>query len=154
MDIYELNATIRLEVWALNSSNAGVTSASVTLAIKRNSDGQWWNGSAFQAGVSSVSMTETDATNFAGLYHYDFVTTGLATATYTCKATTATAAVTNDPWITTVRSGGYVTDIELARKHVANKVEITAGAYIVYDDDGTTTLEAGTTSVTTGYRRP
>lgn len=87
-----------IRISALNVAGVGVTGATILLSIRRTSDGQWWNGAAFQAGYTTVSMTEVDATNWPGEYQYDFNLTGLAGTTYQMRATTATAGVANDPW--------------------------------------------------------
>ena len=142
------NSTERIIVAALDTNGAGVTSATITLVIRRNADGHFWNGSAFGASFSSVSMSETDATNMAGYYHYDFNTHGLADAVYTIRATTLTAGVVNDPWVGEIRIGGWVDDVVLARKYLKNKLTISGSTYTLYDDDGITALETGTTSTT------
>lgn len=142
------NSTERIVVTALDSSSAGVTGATITLTIRRNADGYYWDGAAFGASFSSVSMTETDATNMAGYYHYDFNTNGLADAVYTVRATTLTAGVVNGPWTGEIRIGGWVDDVVLGRKYLKNKLTISGSTYTLYDDDGTTILETGTTSTT------
>lgn len=142
------NSTERIVVTALNSSSAGVVGATITLTIRRNSDGHYWNGSVFGASFSSVSMTQTDATNMAGYYHYDFNTNGLADAVYTVRATTVTAGVVNGPWTGEIKIGGWADDAVLARKYVRNKLTLSGSTYTLYDDDGTTVLETGTTTTT------
>lgn len=56
---------------------SGSTGKTVTLHIQQLSDDQWWNGSAWQAGVATVAMTEVDATNLPGLYEYVMPAGGL-----------------------------------------------------------------------------
>lgn len=58
---------------------SSLTGQSPTLSIRRYKDahgalldGYFWNGSAFQAGISNLAMTEIDATNNPGLYYYLF----------------------------------------------------------------------------------
>lgn len=87
-----------IRVTALSVAGAGVTGATIALAIRRTSDGQWWNGTAFQAGYTTVNMTEIDSVNWPGEYGYNFDLTGLTGTTYQMRATTATAGVSNDPW--------------------------------------------------------
>lgn len=108
------NSTERIRILALDSVSAGVTGATVLLSIRRDADGQYWNGSSFGASFNTVAMTETDATNRAGEYHYDFDTTGLADAAYSFRATTASSTVVNDPWIGELKIGGFVDNIDAA----------------------------------------
>lgn len=52
---------------------AAVTGLTPDLTIERVSDGQYWNGAAFQAGFVQVTMTELSGNeHYAGLYEYDF----------------------------------------------------------------------------------
>lgn len=108
------NSTERIRLIALDSSNAGVTGATVLLSIRRDADGFYWSGAAFGAGFNTVAMTETDATNRAGEYHYDFNTSGLADAVYSFRATSVTAAIINDPWEGEIKIGGFVDNIDAA----------------------------------------
>jgi hypothetical protein len=54
--------------FAVIRSGAGTTGLSPTALIKRLSDGFYWNGATWQAGVTTVAMTEPDTTNEPGLY--------------------------------------------------------------------------------------
>ena len=102
------NTTERLWIYALDKDNTGVSGATVTLAIRRDSDGQFWNGGSFGAAYAFVSMSQADATNLPGLYYYDFNTTGLAAANYSFRAASATASIVNDPWTGSLKVGGWV----------------------------------------------
>ena len=106
-----LGETERIIVVALSATSTGVTGATITLTIKRDADGYFWNGTTFQSGATTVTMTETDATNLAGYYHYDFVpkTTDFRV---TIKATTATAGVTNAPWSGQLYVGYWADNID------------------------------------------
>lgn len=108
MDRYQTNATVPLFVLAADSSQVGVTGATVTLTLKRLSDGKFWTGAVFQAAAATVSMTEVDATNLPGVYRYDFVSRGLAADSYLWTATSSTATVVTDPWMDQFTVGGYV----------------------------------------------
>lgn len=132
---FQQNETVPIDVWALNSSNTGVTGAALVLTLKRVSDGWFWNGAAFQSGVITVNMTEVDASGFPGLYRYSFNSSGLADDTYTFKITTVTAAVVNDPWADEFRVGGYVDDI-------ASSATIAAAVRtIVIESEGNYTIQ-------------
>jgi hypothetical protein len=106
----QTNSTERIEVLMLDSSNAAITSGTVTLKIRRKSDGQFWNGSAFQAGVMTVSMAEVSSANDPGKYFYSFNMTGLAADCYYCTATCAAAA--NVPQFGELKSGDYVDNLD------------------------------------------
>lgn len=132
---FQQNETVPIEVRALDGSRNGVTGATITLTIKRHSDGHFWNGSAFQSGVATVAMSEVDATNFAGLYRYSFNTNGLADDYYTVKVTSSTTTVINDPWAGSFRVGGFVDNI-VAASAIASAV----GA-VVIESQGSYTLQ-------------
>jgi hypothetical protein len=57
--------TARLEVLL---SGAGVTGLSPVATIQRVVDSQYWNGTNWQVGATTVAMTAVDATNFPGVY--------------------------------------------------------------------------------------
>jgi len=86
----------------------------ILLEIRRNSDGFYldFNDLVFKtAGWTTRQkiMTELDATNSAGVYYYDFNTSGYADDTYFFRATSATAY--NMPQESELKVGGYVNDI-------------------------------------------
>lgn len=101
-----INELIR--VIALTTAAAGVTGATIALSIRRKSNGQWWNGTAFQAGFTTVTMTEIDAVNWPGHYGYNFDTTGLGSDVYQFFATSADATIANDPWLGELKVGNIV----------------------------------------------
>jgi len=98
------NKTEKIQILAINSSNAGLTGLTVTLTIKRASDNYFWNGSAFQSGAVTVAMSAIDATNLPGVYEYDFNMSGLSEDRYSLYSTTSGAAV-NKPWSGTINTG-------------------------------------------------
>lgn len=67
-------------------------------------------------------MTETNATNLPGFYHHDFKppTTDCG---YTMLATTATAAVVNDPYAGSMRVGFWVDNIDAAGTDIATTAQ-------------------------------
>ncbi len=106
-----------------DSANAGVSGATVTLAIRKDSDGLWWNGSSWQSSYTTVSMSETNATNLAGCYHYDFrPTSGDFSAIL--KAETSHASVVNSPLIVTVAAGGWVDSLDADISEVGSQTAI------------------------------
>ena len=114
----QLGETIRVSVMALDVTPAGSTGATITLTIRRDNDGYYWNGTTFQVAATTVTMTETDATNLPGFYHHDFKppTTDCG---YTMLVTTATAAVVNDPYAGSMRVGFWVDNIDAAGTDLA-----------------------------------
>jgi len=100
-------------VYALDSSGVGVTGATITLSIRRQSDGFFWSGSGYSSSFAGLTMTETDSTNVPGAYHYEFTPRG-PTATFLLNATTATAGVANAPWLGEIKAGGWADNVDSA----------------------------------------
>lgn len=133
-------------MWALDSGGAGVTGVTWTLAIKRVSDGYWWNGSAFQSGYATVTPTAVDATNYPGLYRYSLTQSNTEVV---IRAVTASAA-TILKYV-----GGAVIWAAAATVSGANTVTLTieapggtpqAGAYVTIKNSAETqTLWTGLT---------
>jgi hypothetical protein len=104
--------TERIEVLALDAAGNPITGLSdVLLTIRRISDDYYldFNDNTFKASgwtTRQKVMTELDATNDAGIYYYDFDTSGFSDDTYQLRASSATA--TNDPWAGELRVGGYI----------------------------------------------
>lgn len=74
MDRYFNGETARVSVVLTNASGAGLTglSATISLYIIRQSDGWFWNGTAFQSGsVAITPLTETNSSAMPGRYHYN-----------------------------------------------------------------------------------
>jgi hypothetical protein len=97
----------RIQVVALDVNRAGVTGATVLLSIKRKDTGYWWSGTGWQSAFVTVAMTALDATNRPGEYYYDFPAQ-VGAMVLSCRATSATAGVTNDPWWGELIVGGYL----------------------------------------------
>jgi hypothetical protein len=82
----QYGATERIMATILNSSNAGYTGLSdVLLEIRRRSDGKYFDFSdkTFKSAAWTTrqgAMTELNATYSAGVYYYDFNTTGHSSA--------------------------------------------------------------------------
>jgi len=62
-------ARLFLEILA---AGAGQTNESPTIAIRRLSDGLWFDGAAFVPTLQSNAVEELDAPNLPGLYFFDF----------------------------------------------------------------------------------
>lgn len=114
----------RIYVYALNSSASGVTGATISLNIKRQSDGFYWTGAGYTSAVTALTMNELDATNLPGIYYYDFRPTG-PDANFVLRATTATAAVVNDPWIGEIKAGSWVDNIDAAITSRGSQTDLT-----------------------------
>lgn len=104
--------TERIEAFFLNSSGAGATGGTPTLKIRRRTDNYFFNGTTFQAAVTTVNMTEVSAANDAGKYFYSFNTAGLADDDYFITASLASGV--NSPQFGELKVGGYVNFIDLA----------------------------------------
>ena len=124
MDRIQTGEKDRIIVYALNSSSAGVSGATITLSLRRDTDGYWWNGTTFQSAYTTVTMTETDSTNWPGMYHYDF-TPPSVDANISMRATTGTAAVVNDPWVGQVKAGAWVDNIDAAITSRGSATDVT-----------------------------
>lgn len=109
MDVVAPNTSQRIEVLILDSSNNEVTGGTVTLKIRRRSDGQYWNGSSFQASSTTVNMTEVSASNDPGRYYYTFATSGLPDDEYFLTADCVRGL--NVPQTGNLRTG-YVSTIQ------------------------------------------
>lgn len=118
--------TERVKVYAVDSSAAGVTGATLTCTIRRDSDGYFWNSTTnnWQSGATTFSLTETDSTNLAGWYHYDFSPSG---TDFRCSimVTTATAGVVNDPWGGDLIVGYWVDNLDSAISTKASQTDMT-----------------------------
>jgi len=70
---YPLASVARLSLDII-ASGAGVISQSPTAAIKRLSDGKWFQVSdgIWQTTIVENAMTQTDSVNLPGRYHFDF----------------------------------------------------------------------------------
>lgn len=112
MDRIQSGETYRAWVLALNATPAGATGATLTADIRRDADGYWWDGTGFQSAHTTVTLTETDATNLPGFYHYDF-NPNVTDFTCVIRVATATAAVVNDPWLISLAVGYWADDINL-----------------------------------------
>lgn len=63
--------TIRNQRFVDGDGN-GLTGLTPTIRLRRESDTYHWNGTTFVSGVQTLTMTETDSTNYPGDYHYNF----------------------------------------------------------------------------------
>lgn len=81
---------------AVDALGVGVTGLTVSLSIRREIDGRYWNGTAFQTIKTTVTMIETDSSNEPGRYHYDF--RPLMSCSVYYHANTGSASVKNKPW--------------------------------------------------------
>ena len=72
-DRFPLGSVARLNL-DIVTAGAGVISQSPTAAIKRLSDGKWFQVSdgSWQTTIVENPMTQTDAVNMPGRYHFDF----------------------------------------------------------------------------------
>jgi len=69
---HPLGRVVRSRFLLVDGTGAGATGLSPTVAIKRRSDGLYWNGTTFVSGIQNLAMTQEDAINLPGTYFYDF----------------------------------------------------------------------------------
>lgn len=114
---------VRVTVMARDSASAGVTGDTITLAIRKDSDGSWWNGTGFQSSYTTVTMTETDSTNLAGVYHYSLTPPGTDfSCTYYAEA--ADVTVVNTPFVGALKVGYWVDNLDVASSSLASSVQV------------------------------
>ena len=122
------NQTERIRATALNSSGAFITGLTdVLLEIRRKSDGFYFDfdDTTFKNSgwtTRQQQMTELDATNSAGVYYYDFNTTGLSDDEYFMRSTSVTA--TNLPAEGELKVGDYVDNIDASILAVKAKTDL------------------------------
>lgn len=71
--LWDVGENITIDLLILDPATAlGLTgqASNITLRIRRSSDNKFWTGSAWSSTASSVSVTESDATNEPGRYVY------------------------------------------------------------------------------------
>lgn len=98
-------------VYALDSSGSGVDGAIVTLTIRRQSDGYNWTGEGYTSTYTELTMSELDASNFPGVYYYQFTPEG-PSATFLLNAKTTDASVSNGPWLGEIKAGSWADNID------------------------------------------
>jgi hypothetical protein len=109
---YQNSDTIPITVTALNISGTKVTGLTdVLLTIRRNSDDYYldFDDNTFKASgwtTRQKVMGEKDATNSAGVYFYDWDTSGFDDDQYHLEVSSITAA--NSPWADWVYIGAYL----------------------------------------------
>lgn len=118
----QVDEASRIYTMARDSAGAGVTGASLSLLMYRNSDGAWWDGSVFQPTATPVAMVETDSVNLPGVYHHDF--TPRVAFRGVVYITTATAGVVNDPFVATVVTGSWLDNIDMPLSDLASGADI------------------------------
>ena len=115
-ELVQSNETERVYATALDADGDPVTSLTdVLIEIRRVSDGQYYdfNDNTFKASgwtTRQQQMSELDVTNSAGVYYYDFNTTGLSADKYFIRVSSATAE--NMPAEGHLTVGGYVDSID------------------------------------------
>src|SRR3972149_4178084 len=67
-----VGTNVRLRFLQVNGVGGGLTAQVPDVRIRRRSDGQYWNGVAFQVLAISLPMTEESAVDLPGSYFFDF----------------------------------------------------------------------------------
>lgn len=124
MERIQVNESSRIKILARTLAGALATGQTFDLAIRRDVDGWWWNGSGFQSAYTTVTMTETDVTNLAGVYHYDF-TPSVTDFTATFYAENAVPATTADPYVGEIVVGYWVDDLDTALTELGSSSDLT-----------------------------
>lgn len=97
----------RIYVQAVDATGAGVTGATITVSIRRQSDGYYWSGTGYTTTYTALTMSQLDSTNLPGVYYYDFTPSG-PSANFLLSATTSSTTIANAPWIGEVKAGSWV----------------------------------------------
>jgi hypothetical protein len=131
----------RVSVSAYDSLGATVSGATVKLAIKNLSTGQYFNGTAFVGSYQEVTMVETDAVNLAGVYEYVF-DSPIDDIRVQYFAKTSDPSIVNAPWRGEALFGKWADQIVKTRKVLSNRLleNTGSGTATIFDDDGVTPL--------------
>ena len=140
----------RITLFALSANGEPVTGETINLYIRDLNSGEFWDGAAFAAAPTALTMVETDSVNWPGYYHYDF-TTENREVVYKAVAPDG-SDVDNDPFHGSAIFVPWIDDIITTRKYARNRVDRAGGRYAVYEDDQTTLFEAGDSTV--NQRKP
>ncbi len=116
---YQFGEKIRVQVLAVDSSDNGVTGQTVTLSIRNDRDGTWWDGTNFVVSFGTFNMTQTDSTNMPGCYYYEF-TPNITDISISFLADCAGASVVNEPWVGDVVVGSWVDNIDFAASSLSS----------------------------------
>lgn len=83
---HDVGKAVELTFLILDGLGVGLTGKTPSVRIQRRSDGQWWNGVAWQVALFNLPMVEVSAVNMPGSYSYVFnqATAGGATDDYHC----------------------------------------------------------------------
>jgi len=100
-------ATEKIIALFVDESGDPITGETVPLSIWRESNGQWFTGVVWQAGYTTLNMSE----KAQGYYYYDFDTVGLADDTYHIKAICANVDCVNPVVEGELKVGYFVDDI-------------------------------------------
>jgi hypothetical protein len=112
-----------ITVMAHDSTGVGVTGATVQLRMRRVSDGFYFNGTTFAAGVSTLNMSQLDSSNMPGVYTYLFPGAALAEPATLIYAVTCTGVtVANEPWYGQIKVGGWVDYVDASISVVQESV--------------------------------
>ena len=69
---HAIGSNVRLRFLIMSGTGAGATGQLPQTVIRRRSDGLYWNGTAWQAAVFALAMTEESAVDLPGSYFHDF----------------------------------------------------------------------------------
>jgi hypothetical protein len=136
----------RIETLIVDNSGEPVTGLSnVLLTIRRVSDDYWldFNDNTFKASgwtTRQKVMAELDATNDAGVYYYDFDTSGFPDDTYQMRVECVSGD--NVPQTGELKTGGYVDNISDIKRLLNNKLTIdeVSSKLQLWNDAGDTVL--------------
>lgn len=145
MSTFPAKSTIPIPFELDDAAGDPVTGATAVCYIQRQSDGQWWNGSAWVATPQALSMTEDS--NLSGHYVYDFDHDAAEDTTkdhelYSGRCRIASGG-TKGSVVFAFGTSRAFDDAILARKVATNRTELaegTVGNFVVYDDDDTPLL--------------
>lgn len=99
-------------LWGLlvGLDRTGLTGLSAQVDVWRESDGQFWTGSGYQASNPNLAMTEASASTKPGVYEYDFDTTNADVGPHGIRIFDTGGTAKNDPLVGEVHVGGQPGD--------------------------------------------
>lgn len=114
----------RILFFAKDGSGAGLTGATIAVAIKKDIDNVWWNGTGFQSSYTTVNATEADSTNLPGIYYLDIQPASTVDGGLIIYATSSSAGVANSPWVGQIKVGGFTNYITADISSIGEGVDL------------------------------
>ena len=130
----------RIEAYFISTASVPMSGLTPALTIRRQSDGQYFNGTAFTSTFTQLAMSAVDAVNQGGYYSRMFDTTGLADDTYSiiCSGT----AAGNSPLIGEIKVGGFIDNLDTSINLLSGSISSAVAVLSSGQDSIITTVRA------------